>query len=226
MPHDFLGIGWSFPVTAGAGPENAPLAAEPAHYEESVRQSIWIILSTARGERVMRPDFGCGIHNLVFALDNPSTIGLVEHEVEQSLLYWEPRINVIKVFVEADRRGEADPSSLAMAYARYRELELKRRFYALPHVDREALRRRTLEAGAKIGGRSPATLLPGEGDNQVIQEIGKKEEVPNFEKWRDERKAELSGPSLLITIEYAVKATNSRFNVVYPFYLERRPVNA
>src|SRR5438270_8496864 len=107
MPHDYLGVGWSFPVaprTADAA--GAPLSVEAAHYEESVRQSIWIVLSTARGERVMRPDFGCGIHNLMFALDNASTIGLVQHEIEEALLFWEPRINVIAVNVATERGGE------------------------------------------------------------------------------------------------------------------------
>jgi phage baseplate assembly protein W len=90
MAHDFLGIGWSFPVEAEVPEGAGGLDAEFAHYEESVRQAIWIILSTARGARIMRPTFGCGIHSLVFALENPSTTGLVEHEVEQALLRWEP----------------------------------------------------------------------------------------------------------------------------------------
>ena len=90
MAHDFLGIGWSFPVEAQIPDPKGGMDAEMAHYEESVRQAIWIILSTARGARIMRPTFGCGIHSLVFALENPSTTGLVEHEVEQALLRWEP----------------------------------------------------------------------------------------------------------------------------------------
>jgi uncharacterized protein len=218
MPLDFLGIGWSFPVEGREGDDASPLSAMEAHYEESVRQAIWIILSTARGERVMRPDFGCGIHSLVFALDNPSTTGLVEHEVEQALLFWEPRINVTKVTVDADRRSTSDPSNLAIEYTRFCETEARRRFHALPHAAKEARRREVLHARAKA--HVPATA-PEEIDGHILEEIARKE-LPAFDKWHTERKSNL-GPGLFVTIEYTVKATNSRFNVVYPFYLDRRP---
>ncbi len=62
MTSEFLGVGWASPVRLD---ENGQIAL--ARYEESVRQAIWMILGTARGERVMRPTFGCGIHDLVFA---------------------------------------------------------------------------------------------------------------------------------------------------------------
>jgi phage baseplate assembly protein W len=90
-------------------------------------------LRTAKGERVMRPDFGCGIHDLVFAVGNASTIGRVNDEVRQALLYWEPRIEVLDVKTAIDRQQ------------------------------------------------------------------------PN---------------RLLIRIDYRVRSTNNRFNLVYPFYLE------
>ena len=61
----FLGKGWQFPVAAGSDG-----ALEVAEYEESVRQSIWIILGTAKGERIMRPDFGCGIYETVFGVNS------------------------------------------------------------------------------------------------------------------------------------------------------------
>ncbi len=88
----FLGVGWGFPVEADA---NGQIALAQA--EESIRQAIWMILSTAPGERLMRPDFGCGIHNLVFALNNAGTIGQVVSEVQRALTLWEPRIEVISV---------------------------------------------------------------------------------------------------------------------------------
>jgi phage baseplate assembly protein W len=99
MAANFLGVGWKFPVEA------APRGVELAAGEESVHQSIWIILGTAPGERVMRPDFGCGIHNLVFALSNATTAGLIAFEVRQALLRWEPRIEVtdVRVTPEAER---------------------------------------------------------------------------------------------------------------------------
>ena len=128
MSHDFLGIGWRFPVSLEA---NGQIAM--AHYEESIRQAIGMILGTAKGERVMRPDFGCGIHDLVFAVNSPGTAARVASEVRQALIEWEPRIDLLKVNVS--------PESSA-------------------------------------------------------------------------------GNQLLIEIEYRVRATNNRFNLVYPFYLE------
>ena len=92
MSKKFLGRGWHFPVKIDE--EKRIVDVE---YEESVRQAIWIILSTAKGERVMRPDFGCGLHDLVFAVNNASTLGLAEFEVEDALRIWEPRIEVLNV---------------------------------------------------------------------------------------------------------------------------------
>jgi phage baseplate assembly protein W len=127
MSISFLGKGWQFPV-ALAGGRIAMSACE-----ESIRESIWIILATARGERQMRPDFGCGIHDLVFATGSAETAGRVATDVREALILWEPRIDLENVDVRSD---PAEP------------------------------------------GR------------------------------------------LLIQIEYRVRSTNSRFNLVYPFYLE------
>ena len=60
---EFLGRGWAFPIQPDASKEVAMSA-----YEEDIRQAIWISLGTARGERVMRPDFGAGLHRLVCQL--------------------------------------------------------------------------------------------------------------------------------------------------------------
>jgi hypothetical protein len=100
MPKLFLGKGWSFPVRVGAGGE-IPLA----EYEEKVRQSIWVVLGTAKGERVMRPDFGCGIYDLVFSPNTPDTAGKVTQAVRQALLFFEPRINVLDVSVRPSEGG-------------------------------------------------------------------------------------------------------------------------
>jgi Bacteriophage baseplate protein W len=90
----FLGVGVAFPLQLDdAG------AVQRAEYEESVRQAILIILGTARGERVMRPDFGCGIHDLVFENTSTAILGRFEQEVHQSLLRLEPRIDVLDVAV-------------------------------------------------------------------------------------------------------------------------------
>ncbi len=96
---EFLGVGWAFPPTA-----DAPGEVRTAAYEEDVRQAVWIILGTARGERVMRPDFGSGLHTLVFEPISTTTIALVKHHVEEALVLWEPRIDSITVEVTAEPR--------------------------------------------------------------------------------------------------------------------------
>jgi phage baseplate assembly protein W len=128
MTQEFLGVGWKFPVELNDAGEIGF-----SRYEEDIREAIWIILSTARGERLMRPDFGCGIHQFIFAPNDTRTAGLVRFHVEEALTRWEPRIELREVTVQASSR---DP-----------------------------------------------TLL-------------------------------------LINIDYQVKANDSRFNLVYPFYLE------
>src|SRR5262245_33709375 len=90
---DFLGRGWRFPV-ARDGEAGRFSVVE---YEESVDEAIQIILSTALGERVMRPSFGCGIHDLVFAPNSAATRGMAEHHVREALMRWEPRIDVLEV---------------------------------------------------------------------------------------------------------------------------------
>lgn len=127
MAKEFLGKGWKYPVKTGADGRIGQSA-----YEDDIREAILIILGTAKGERVMRPDFGCGIHDLVFAPINTATITLVENSVREALTIYEPRIELIQVKASAESAEEG---------------------------------------------------------------------------------------KLLVNIEYRVKATNSRFNLVYPFYL-------
>ena len=127
MTKTFLGVGLGFPFQFDSG------AIATARYEKSVRQSIWIILGTSKGERVMRPDFGCDIYDLVFEVNSASTSGKVAQSVREALVVQEPRIDIRDVQVEAHGDGE----------------------------------------------------------------------------------------TLLIHIEYQVRATNNVFNLVYPFYLER-----
>jgi phage baseplate assembly protein W len=93
----FLGKGWAFPVQLDQNDE-VTLAA----FEEDIRQAIHIILGTAQGERVMRPDFGAGLHALVFEPINTTTMALVRHRVEEALITWEPRIDNITVQVRAE----------------------------------------------------------------------------------------------------------------------------
>ncbi len=133
MSADYLGVGWAFPVST-----NDSGAIETSSYEGNIKESIWIILGTVKGERQMRPDFGCGIHELVFALNNQATAGMAAYHVEQALIRWEPRIELINVEAIPDQ-GPDGPSG--------------------------------------------------------------------------------AGSRLLLSIDYRVIATNSIFNLVYPFYL-------
>jgi hypothetical protein len=92
---EFLGVGWKFPlqVTPRGG-----LAL--ARAEQRIEESIYLILSTAPGERVMLPDFGCGIHDLVFAPNNAVTVSLVVQRIRQALVAYEPRIDVLDINAE------------------------------------------------------------------------------------------------------------------------------
>jgi phage baseplate assembly protein W len=73
-----------------------------AAHEEDVRQAVRVILGTAQGERVMRPDFGAGLKALTFEPINQTTISLVRHRVEEALVIWEPRIDNVTVDVTAE----------------------------------------------------------------------------------------------------------------------------
>jgi phage baseplate assembly protein W len=93
----FLGKGWRFPVDVN---RNGGVAVSAG--EDLIRESIAIVLGTAPGERVMRPQFGCDIHELLFAPNNANTAGLAAHYCVEALTKWEPRI--------ADVEADADPS--------------------------------------------------------------------------------------------------------------------
>lgn len=92
VAREFLGRGWSFPVETDNTGE-IRVVEEVTDIEQAIR----LILSTAPGERVMRPDFGCGIHEYAFATINTTTLTLIEDEVRDALEEWEPRIEVLKV---------------------------------------------------------------------------------------------------------------------------------
>lgn len=92
---DFLGRGWRFPIRV-----NGRGGLSFVSGEESIAESIWIILSTPRNTRIMRPEFGCGIHEYIFAPSNPNTIAIISTEVHRALLRWEPRIDVVDVLAE------------------------------------------------------------------------------------------------------------------------------
>jgi phage baseplate assembly protein W len=96
LKSDFLGSGWAFPVKPDAAGKVQLISGT-----ELVRQSIWIILSTSQGERQMRPEFGCGLHELVFEANTAALQGLVQQKVRDALTRWEPRIDVMDVRSES-----------------------------------------------------------------------------------------------------------------------------
>jgi uncharacterized protein len=99
---DFLGRGWAYPVRID--PRNGAVAA--VAYEQDVREAIQIILGTARGERVMHPDFGCGIRDLVFEAVDVATITRIESSIREALNRYEARIDVLSVVVDSSRDME------------------------------------------------------------------------------------------------------------------------
>ena len=105
MAGEFLGVGWRFrrPQEPSDRPADVELTASGqvalSRYDDDVREAIAIILGTSRGERVMRPDFGCGLRDLAFAGNDATTAGLAEKDVRQALALWEPRIVLLDVEV-------------------------------------------------------------------------------------------------------------------------------
>ena len=90
---EFLGRGWGFPVR----PEPGTRALAQAAGAEKVRQSIWIILDTEPGERIMRPAFGCGLRRHLMKPNTTATRALIQREVTNALRTWEPRIDLESV---------------------------------------------------------------------------------------------------------------------------------
>jgi phage baseplate assembly protein W len=101
MPKRILGSGWQFPIALDRRDTIAI-----AQHEEKIKQSVFIILATPKGERVMRPDFGCEIHDQVFDVIDSSTLTLIRTAVEEALILWEPRIEVMEVTTLTDNLGE------------------------------------------------------------------------------------------------------------------------
>lgn len=105
---EFLGRGWAYPVAID--PKTGIVAT--AEYEDDIKQAIRIILSTARGERLMRPEFGCGIHQLVFESIDSATLASIEAAVAEALNRFEARVEVIQIIVDplhaADGRLEVN----------------------------------------------------------------------------------------------------------------------
>ena len=97
MLGDIIGRGWAFPPHLDHRGQIALVGDA-----EEIEQAIRIVLNTAPGQRVMRPEFGCRLHELVFAPNNGQTAGLAERYVREALGRWEPRIALERVLAEGD----------------------------------------------------------------------------------------------------------------------------
>jgi phage baseplate assembly protein W len=100
MNRNLLGKGWAFPI----GPDLTG-ALDLSGCEKSVEESIRIILGTTPGERLMRPDFGCMINEILFAPNSQRSISLAVHYIREALVRWEPRI------ILRDVKGESSPEN-------------------------------------------------------------------------------------------------------------------
>lgn len=108
----FVGKGWGFPVRTGG---DGGIDLVGGHRE--IDEAIAIIIGTSPGERVMRPEFGCRIHELVFAPVNAETVALAGRYVQEALGRWEPRIEVDDVDVEID--AEANEAARLLMTVKY-----------------------------------------------------------------------------------------------------------
>lgn len=135
MGEEFVGAGWAYPLRAD--PTGQVALATGVH---EIEQSIRLVLMTAPGERPMRPEFGCAVHDYVFAPADASTAGDIAYAVRVALDRWEPRIDlgdvvvrfdavdagVLYVDIEYSVRGTNDPRNLVFP------------FYVIPPHEEEA----------------------------------------------------------------------------------------
>ena len=126
---ELVGSGWRFPLAVGPAGGIALVAGS-----DEIEQAILLILKTPKGQRMMRPEFGCQIHDLLFAPVNASTMASAEHYVREALAWWEPRIKVVEVSAAPDRQEPAC-LELTVTYqvkATHDERSLVFPFYTIP----------------------------------------------------------------------------------------------
>jgi phage baseplate assembly protein W len=97
MTEQFIGRGWAFPLRVDATGGIALVTRE-----QEIEEAIRLILGTSPGERPMRPEFGCRIHEYLFASADSETANAITREVRAALQRWEPRIEVTDVLVSFD----------------------------------------------------------------------------------------------------------------------------
>lgn len=100
---DFLGTGFHFPIEIDETTGRFKMSRE----DENIKESIRLILMTGRGERVMRPEFGCGLKQFVYETMDYGTLVRMEQEIKEALTLWEPRIEEIEVSVASGEEQNA-----------------------------------------------------------------------------------------------------------------------
>jgi phage baseplate assembly protein W len=107
---ELIGKGWKFPIKV-----NAKGGLSYSEGPERIQDAIWIVLSTSLGERLMRPDFGAGVHEYVFQSNSDVMRTRLQSAVNEALLKWEPRIELTNVNVQ-----EGDQPSQVLVSIDYR----------------------------------------------------------------------------------------------------------
>ena len=132
MSEEFIGRGWAFPLRTDATGGIALVTRE-----REIEEAIRLILGTAPGERPMRPEFGCRIHEYVFSSADGSPASSIAAEVKSALRRWEPRIDVEDVLVSFDAR-DASVMYIDIRYAIRRTNDRRNLvfpFYVIPGGD-------------------------------------------------------------------------------------------
>ena len=129
MSNNIVGRGWAFPPRLDDR-DRVALAQD----DSDIRQAIFIILMTALGERVMRPTFGCRIHELIFDPANDETAATAERYVKEALALWEPRIRVERVTAKpgGSQYGQLDIEIEYEIKSRHDKRSLVFPFYLIP----------------------------------------------------------------------------------------------
>lgn len=109
--HAFLGTGLHFPIIV----DEVTGRMQESAYEENIKESIYLIIMTRKGERMMRPDFGCDIHRYMFDTVDYTTLNRMKCAVEEALIRWEPRITDVKVEI-ADMVQEKNAVQIEITY--------------------------------------------------------------------------------------------------------------
>lgn len=98
----FLGRGFKFPLQVDEMTGKMKTSA----YEEDIKEAIYLILMTKKGERIMNPQFGCGVHEYAFGTLDYTSLSLMERSIREALALWEPRIIDVNVNLVVDEEKE------------------------------------------------------------------------------------------------------------------------